>query len=73
MTILVPAGHSKEVPGLVDEPDYNGSEHLSDGVTPPLNSKKLVISQLHRLATLLQISTVGSETATVYLLGHYGC
>jgi len=35
-------------------------DSLPDGVTLPLNSKKLVISQLWRLATSLEISTEGS-------------
>ena len=36
--------------------DSNEGDSLPDGVTLPLNSKKLVISQLRRLATLLEIS-----------------
>ena len=42
--------------------DSDEGDSLPDGVTLPLNSKKLVISQLRRLATSLEISAEGSAS-----------
>ena len=49
-----------DLPQLVDELFSGENQHPSDGITLPLNSKKLVISQLRRLATSLEIPAVGS-------------
>ena len=49
-----------DIPQLVDEPFSGENQHPPDGITLPLNSKKLVISQLRRLATSLEIPAVGS-------------
>ena len=46
----------------LSESDTDEGERLPDGVTLPLNSKKLVINQLHRLATSLEISAEGSAS-----------
>ena len=42
--------------------DSDEGDSLPDGVTLPLNSKKLVISQLRRLVTPLGISAEGSTS-----------
>ena len=53
-------GQEDYLPQLVDDPHLDENQHPPDGITLPLNSKKLVISQLRRLATTLEISAVGS-------------
>ena len=50
-----------DLPQLVDEAFSDENQHVQDGITLPLNSKKLVISQLRRLATSLEISAVGDQ------------
>ena len=46
----------------LSESDRDEGAHLPDGVTLPLNSKKLIISQLRRLVTTLGISAEGSAS-----------
>ena len=44
----------------MDDPHLDENQHPPDGITLPLNLKKLVISRLCRLETTLEISAVGS-------------